>query len=273
MEDSVIAIYCFIDDLCKKMFPSEQHFNRKLTDSQVISTLVVAALFFYGNQATACSYMKTHHQFKMPDKSNFNRRAHELEELLADIFFVLSKIIKELNLESVYIIDSFPVAVCKNIRISRSKLVKGKEFRGYNASKREYFYGFKVQLITTGTGIPVEVLITPGSRSDNAAMQAMDIDLPCDSDLYADAAYFNQLFKELLQQHNQITLNAETKKNFKEQNTWIKSLEIKYFRKQIETSFSSINRLLPKKIHAVTAKGFILKLFIFVLAFTINGLF
>lgn len=270
MKDSTIAIYCFIDDLCKKMFPNEKHFNRKLTDSQVITTVIVSALFFYGNQSSACSYMKDHYGFNMPDKSNFNRRVHELEDLLVDIFTVLSLITKELNIESVYIIDSFPIPVCKNIRIIDSKILKGKEFRGYNASKKEYFYGFKVHLISTGTGSPIEYLITPGSCHDNAAMQAMCIDIPANSHLYADAAYPNQLYKELMFEHSQITLKADTKKNFKEQNTWLQSLEIKYFRKPIETSFASINRVFPKKIHAVTAKGFLLKVLIFILSFAVK---
>jgi hypothetical protein len=255
------------------MFCNTPHFNRKLTDSQIITTLIVSGLFFYGNQSKACLYMKECHKFNIPDKSNFNRRIHELEDLLADIFIVLSMISKELNPESVYIIDSFPVAVCKNIRISRSKIVKGKEYRGYNASKREYFYGFKVHVITTGTGVPVEFLVTPGSKSDNGAMQAMDIDIPAGSSLYGDAAYTNQLYKELLHDCSGITLKAETKKNFKEQNSWLQSLEIKYFRKKIETSFAAITQVFPKKIHAVTAKGFLLKILIFIVTFTLSHVF
>ncbi len=82
---------------------------------------------------------------------------------------------------------SFPVAVCKNIRISRSKLIKGKEFRGYNASKREFFYGFKVHVVTTGDGIPVEFMVTAGTVHDNTTFQGMDINLPQNSDLYGDA--------------------------------------------------------------------------------------
>jgi len=41
-------------------------------------------------------------------------------------------------------------------------------------------------------------------------------------------------------------------------------------RKRIETSFSQIAALLPKKIHAVTAQGLELKVVCFVLAFAIQ---
>lgn len=43
-------------------------------------------------------------------------------------------------------------------------------------------------------------------------------------------------------------------------------------RKSIETAFSSIKALFLRKIHAVTFKGFLLKLLLFLIAFTLNKL-
>jgi hypothetical protein len=45
-----------------------------------------------------------------------------------------------------------------------------------------------------------------------------------------------------------------------------------YYRKMIETVGSFMARMLPKTIHAVTAAGFELKIFLFVLAYSITGL-
>ena len=100
--------------------------------------MVLSCKYFYGNQASACKYLADHYGFNINDKSNFNRILHSLTDLIANLFFHLGRVFKELNLQSVYLIDSFPVAVCKNIGIANAKLLKGKEFRGYNASKREY---------------------------------------------------------------------------------------------------------------------------------------
>ena len=44
-------------------------------------------------------------------------------------------------------------------------------------------------------------------------------------------------------------------------------------RKRIETTFSQISRLMPESVHAITAKGFELNVFLFVLAFSFDGLF
>jgi hypothetical protein len=45
-----------------------------------------------------------------------------------------------------------------------------------------------------------------------------------------------------------------------------------YYRKRIETVGSLLERMPPKTIHAVTAVGFELKVFLFVLAYSINCL-
>lgn len=215
MEDFTLAIYCFIDDMLKKSASNSQHFNSKLSDSQVITTLIISAKYFYGNQAAACGYMKSHYGFNIPDKSNFNRKAHILTGLIADLFFSLGLIFKELNIESVYLIDSFPIPICKNIRIGRSKLLKGEEFRGYNASKREWFYGFKVHVITTADGIPVEFYVSPGSTHDAKAFQVMNVFLPEKSRLYGDNAYDCKEHAALLLEFKGITLRAAKRQNAK----------------------------------------------------------
>ena len=270
MKDFTIAIYCFIDDLLQKTQKKTIDSRRKLSDEQIITTAIISARYFYGNQHTACLYMQSHWGFDMPDKSNFNKILHRLSDLISQLFYHLSDIFKYLNIESVYIIDSFPIPICKNIRISRSKLIKGEEFRGYNASKKEYFYGFKVHLISTGEGIPVEFLITAGSIHDNTALQMMNIDLPENSDLYGDAAYLNAEAKALLLEFQKIKLKAATKKNSIERDTWAEALENKYFRKKVENTFSEITYKFPKKIHAVTTEGFLLKLLIAIIALILH---
>lgn len=125
MTDYTIAIYCFVDDFFKISSPKEDS-RRKVSNAEIITTALLAA-----------------------------RHLHRLEIMITQLFFSLGQTLKELNIESRYLIDSFPIAVCKNIRIPRCKLLQGKAYRGYNSSKREYFYGFKVQVITTYDGIPV----------------------------------------------------------------------------------------------------------------------
>ena len=69
-----------------------------------------------------------------------------------------------------YVIDSYPIAVCDNYRIKRSKIYHGEGFRGYSASKKLYFYGLRIHILVTEQGEPVEFFLEPGACSDTRAL-------------------------------------------------------------------------------------------------------
>ncbi len=85
----------------------------------------------------------------MLDTSRFNRRLHKIGKLLNELFEIISSYFKDFCCEMHFIIDSFPVSVCHNRRIANCKILKEEKWRGYKASMRNYFYGVKVQLLTT----------------------------------------------------------------------------------------------------------------------------
>jgi len=155
MVNKTVGIYVFFDDILKSMNYKEPE-TRRTGDAEIITVVLIAARYFGGNIDTSLCFVRS--TGLMPDmlsKSRFNRRLHNIGELLSELFFYTGQAIKDINLQTTYSIDSFPVAVCQNIRIINSKLVKGKEYHGYCASKRSYFYGFKVHMIVTSEGIPV----------------------------------------------------------------------------------------------------------------------
>lgn len=270
MADKTIAIYCFFDDLFKVMGPKTDP-HCKLNDAEIVTTAIIAALSFYGNQAAACGYMQRHYKMKMIDKSGFNRRLARLQNQLIMVFRALGSSLKDLNTTGRYIIDSFPVAVCRNCRIPVCRLLRGKAYHGYNEAKKEYFYGFKVQLIVTAANQPVDYFITAGSFHDATALQSMQVDLPPGSQLYADSGYTDYEQEDLYAECEQIYLKVHRRKNaLRPDEAWDRFLK-KHFRKPVESAFSQITNLFPRKIHAVTAEGFLLKLFLFLLAFSING--
>lgn len=269
MEDFTIAIYCFVDDYLKIGHPKEG-FRRKSSDSQIITTALVAARYFGGNYVRARFYLREVHGFQFPHKSNFNRHLHRLAPIISSIFFAFGQFLKQFNTAKEYLIDSFPVSVCRNIRIKRCKLLDNEAFRGYNTSKREYFYGFKIQVITTAQGIPVEFFICAGSYHDITAFKSMNIDLPCGSQLYADSAYTDYELEDYYKELEQIQLMVERKSNSKRTESFALKTYKKHMRRRIETTFSEITALFPRKIHAVTIQGFILKVVLFIFAYSLN---
>ena len=93
-------------------------------------------------------------------------------ELIARGFFLLGLALKEISASPRYLVDRFPVALCDNIRTKRCRLVPLNEaFRGKNASKRRFFYGVRVVVVTTESGLPVEFAFLPGAAFDVRAKQ------------------------------------------------------------------------------------------------------
>ena len=140
LQDKVIAIYCLVNDLLIEM-KQKEHGNRKFTDGQVITTVLVSALYFRGNQQMALDYVRSHIFEEVIGKSGFTKRLHKLKEILMFILLRIVRVFKYVRCEMEYIIDSFPVKACHNIRISRCKFFRDKKYRGWNASKRENFLG------------------------------------------------------------------------------------------------------------------------------------
>jgi hypothetical protein len=208
----------------------------------------------------------------MLSRSRLNRRLHRLKDLFLTCFELLGHRWKQLNTESVYIIDSFPIAVCDNYRIPRAKLYQHGMYRGYIASKKRYFYGLKVHLMITKEGQPVECFLTPGSSSDVRALKIFLFDVPAGSHIYADKAYNDYEMEDVLLEAAEIHLSPIRKKNSKRTLPPYRAYVQHYYRKLIETVGSLLERMLPKTIHAVTAAGFELKVFLFVLAYSINCL-
>jgi DDE family transposase len=270
MDDSVLAIYCLCDDLLKALLHQEDP-QRLMSDAEVMTTAIVAALYFGCNFERARLLLADPRYIPaMLSKSQFNRRLHAVRDLLLLVFRVLGETFKQLNATSLYIIDSFPVAACDNIRIHRDKRFVSEKFRGYTASKRRYFYGVKIFLLTAAAGQPVEMFLVPGATADVMALDVFDMDVPSASTIYGDSAFTLYAVEDLLQEACGVELKPMRKKNSKRQATASLAYLQAVGRKQVETAGSMIERLLPKSIHSVTAKGFTLKVFLFVLAYSFS---
>ena len=207
---------------------------------------------------------------KMLSKSRFNRRLLLVRDLIVDLFFQLAALVKELNISSEYTIDSFPVSTCDNIRIIKTKLVHGAVYRGKKASMRRYFYGYNIHLLCTTDGIPVEYTFLPGSRHDSNALKQMPLQVPPGSRIYADSGYTNYSIEQMLKDAENIDLLVQRKSNSIRKHEPYLDYLISSMRKRIESAFSEISNFLPKKIHAVTEFGFLLKVVIFIFGYAIS---
>ena len=145
---------------------------------------------------------------KMLSKSRFSRFGHRLFLTLLDLFDYLGTILKSLNSNSEYMKYSFPVPICDNIRIPKARLVSSEDYRGYIASKKRFFYGIKVQLLSTTDGIPVEFVFLPGEANDTRGLKALPLNLLPGSTVYGDAGYTDYQAEDDILETEEITFES-----------------------------------------------------------------
>lgn len=273
MYDNVVALYCITDDLLKAIGHCDDR-RRQLTDAEVITTALTAALYFGGNIESARLLMQqTGLMPNMLTKSRLCRRLHQVEELTVSLFHQLGWWFKQANTSMQYLLDSFPVELCDNIRIKRCRLAQGEKWRGKCAAKRRYFYGVKVHIITTDAGLPVEFAFMPGRAADVRGLDVLAVELPPGSELFMDSGYTDYAAEDAAGESDGVRFSVCRKKNSKRYDEPAEAYYKVMMRKRIETVFSEITRLFPKRIHAVTLKGFLMKVSFFIIAFTLDRAF
>lgn len=239
-----VAIYVILDDILKAVNHQEDC-QRKVNNALVLTTVLVACRYFGGNMEKARLYMLDHHSKSMLSKSQFNHRLHRNQDLLQEVFALFATVFVEGNTTKNFLIDSFPGSVCHNIRISKCKLLNHEIFRGKCASQRTYFYGFKVAVLTTQDGLPIEIAFLPGAHFDVNFLNRMHFNLPEGSSIFGDSAFQNYLVEDLSAQEDQIAWGVCRKKNTTRGDIYQIVLWKKSVRRHIESTFSAITDLFP----------------------------
>jgi hypothetical protein len=117
----------------------------------------------------------------------------------------------------------------------------------------------------------LRVHLVVSGRGDVKLLKELGLDLPEGSIIHADKGYTDYHYEDLLREVG-LHLKAQRKKRFKRpMPSWEEFLS-RPTRQYIETVFSSLSALFARKIHAVTPRGFELKIVCFLLAFSIKCL-
>jgi len=269
----IVFLYCLSDDLLRYL-GIEDDLQCKMTSAEIVTVALVAARFFGGRLSIARRFLQSHKYIpKMLSHSRLNRRMHEIKpETWRTLFQITSWIFQRFNPASEFIVDSFPIQACHPCRSWRCKLFTGKNYIGYCASKKQYYYGLKIHIITSVEGNIVEFFFTPASVSDVTAFQDFDLELPENSYLYADKAYTCYDFEDVLKECFGVFLIAQRKRNSRRPHALALQAIQRIRRKSVETSISQVCRFLPRGICARSAKGFELRLFLFVFSYALERL-
>lgn len=271
MQNAIITIFCYVDDFLKSIDWKDDP-QCAMTSSEVMTTAVISWRFFSGNLEAARGFLCSHRYIpNMLTKSRLNRRMHAIpDHMWQAIVEFISEVVHPNSLG--FLIDSFPVSACHLVRSNRRMILQGREFVGYNASKKGWFVGVKIHVLTTLCGCPKTFAISPGSNHDLTVFKKMYLGgLTQGATVIGDKAYLSASNEQDMEKKGFFML-TERRANSVRGPSLLYHRYGKRLRKRIETMFSRISNWLPHHVHAVTKKGFFLKLTTLIVAFSTSFL-
>lgn len=203
-DSKITEIYYLVDDFCKEFDNNLStkiigKLNKRpaiLNHSEVISIMIL-----FHDKGYKCmkhfytQYVQVHLKHLFPRTVSYNR----FVELMKTVNLHFSIFIKTLCLgecTGISYVDSTPVRVCKNKRISRHKVFKG--IAQIGKSTMGYFYGFKLHLVINERGELLNFVITPGNVDDREPLKNKRFVKKITGKLYGDKGYVSAPLAKIL---------------------------------------------------------------------------
>jgi hypothetical protein len=186
LEDLFIAVYCCAEEAYRLLFGTQSALRKSnnsdpaFTDVEVITIALVGELEGEDSQKAWHGKVKKNWRYLFPllcDRTRYGRRLRQLRVPMAHIQQHLCFLLG-VEEDRHRIVDSFPLSLCHLQRVNgSSRPFEYLATVGYNASKKEHYYGVKVQLLCDLRGIPTFLVLTPAHASDLAGFEALIRDL------------------------------------------------------------------------------------------------
>jgi hypothetical protein len=263
----IITVFVIIDDLMQN-YEQQSDCRSKVSDSEIITIAVCAAKFCQNHhERTVVLMNQLGYLSGKISVSRFNRRLHKL----ADWFELALAVLSELHRKGdTFIIDSMPVPVCRRARASRCRKVRGKEYCGYCAAKREKFFGWRLHLIINPDGVPVSFSMLPAGLHDLTPIHELTWLLPPWCWLLGDKGYNAEADEATIWEETTVRFVPIRKANM-EPNTIDERVALRKHRKAVESVNSQLERMGVERLYARTNVGFELKFQASLLAVTFTN--
>ncbi len=166
------ALYVTIDDLLQQaphLAPWRPRVGiaPKLSDAELVTLAVMQALLGFVSEARWLRHAGRHlrHLFPyLPGQSGYNKR---LRHTAALIRHAIRAVACQTTLwtDDVWVVDSTPVECGRSRQTAKRSALAGWAQYGYCASHSRYFWGLRLHLVCTLTGLPVAFALT-GAKAD-----------------------------------------------------------------------------------------------------------
>lgn len=258
--NNFIANYNIFYNVLQQIEPKNQFIFQirkpKLSDLELISVNLTAEYMGIDSEYQIIRCLKGTQLEDKITRTVFNRRKKRLTPYIENIRIKIANKFNEF--QDYFIIDSMPLEVCKIARSGRSKICREDFYsapdKGYCASQKFYFYGYKLHAVCSTNGVFQNLDITKASVHDIHYLKDIKHQLkPCV--LLGDKGYLSAEQQLDLFNVAQITLETPERKN--QLNYKKQPYIFRKTRKRIETLFSQLcDQFMIRRNYAKSFAGF-----------------
>ena len=218
----IIDIFCYADDFCKfyreklsqRFLPSKKKGNR--ASKMSLSEIIAISVYYHlsGYKTFKDYYTKgIQGEFKdcFPKLVSYNRFL-ELRKEAAFPIAIFSIMINSAKCTGISFIDSFPLPVCHNKRISSHKTFKGVAQRG--KTSMGWFYGFKLHVSINHHGEITAFHLTSGNVHDSDEIVIKGLTKKLFGMLFGDKGYLGKRLFDILWEKG-VKIITKVRKNMK----------------------------------------------------------
>lgn len=273
-DNTLDLIFSIVDDFCKKYLKRRRKKRRgppnKYSDSQILKMIAIKYLMGINSDRSLTRILSSgiarNIFFKVPDHTRFNRRTKELLSILVIFQRYLNRKLHS-HLKDIRLIDSTSVPVVTYSRSSRSGSFPEATY-GYCAAKDEKYYGFKLHVLSTTTGIPTDYDLTTANIHDIKMVEELTNSYQ-QLVIVGDKGYLDKNLKQELQNKNKLLITPY-RKNQKQKNNWAEKKLLR-FRRRIETVFSQFKEQMNlENTKAKNLSGLITRIIGIIFSFTLG---
>jgi len=247
-EDLCTYAYVTVDELFQAYVLPHDHRpgpRSTFSDSEVITLTLVAEVVGLDDETVFLDYVARNHRALfplLPDRSRYNRRRRALGEAVNTIRrHILDWLLALLPPDDrpLCVLDSLPVPVVGFHHARGRHRWYGWATYGYNATKKQTIYGFKLHLLTTADGLITDFALAPAHFTDGTFTDQLLRD-KAELLVVGDKAYINAELQAELQQAHGVTLLTPQRSNQREQLPEALTRLVSHFRQMIETINSQL---------------------------------
>lgn len=173
-EEIIIAVYLMLEAGYNRLLGGRRLRQRgqepAITDPEVLTIEVIGELFGQNGDRAIWRYTKAHWSAWFPRLGAYKTFAKHCANLARVKQQLVGALFQTGRGDDVHITDGLPLPVCRAVRASRCRSLKGDCAWSYCAAKDMYYYGLKAHVLMALSGTISACCVAPANIDERAAL-------------------------------------------------------------------------------------------------------